>query len=52
MHNVHLKKFPIRISLLLPRYNNLYTNNVHNFKLSFINQAVIINNYHLKAINY
>ena len=27
MHNVHLKKYPSRISLLFPRYNNLYKKN-------------------------
>ena len=36
MHKVHLKKFPSRISLLFPRYNNLYKNTFHNFKLPYI----------------
>ena len=26
MYNVHLKKYPSRISSLFPRYNNLYKN--------------------------
>ena len=26
MHNVHLKKYPSRISLLFPIYNNVYKN--------------------------
>ena len=51
MHNVHLKKCPSRISLLFPRYNNLYKNTFHNFKLPYI-KAVIINHYHVKAINH
>ena len=52
MHNVHLKKCPSRISLLFPIYNNVYKNTFYNFKLPYINQAVIINHYHLKALNH
>ena len=48
MHNVHLKKCPSRISLLFPRYNNLYKNTFHNFKLP--HQSFIINHYHLNAL--
>ena len=47
MHNVNLKKCPSRILFLFPRYNNLYKNTFHNFKLPY--QAVIINNYNLKT---
>ena len=36
MHNVHLNKCPSRISLLFPRYNNLYKNTFHNLKLPYI----------------
>ena len=39
MHNVHLKKCPSRISLLFPRYNNLYKNTFHNFKLLYIKSS-------------
>ena len=37
MHNVHLKKCPSRISLLFPRYTNLYKHTFHNFKLPYAN---------------
>ena len=36
MHNVHLKKWPSRISLLFPIYNNVYKIHLHNFKLPYI----------------
>ena len=49
MHNVHLKKCISRISLLFPRYNNLYKNACHNFKLSYIKSS---HYYHLKALNH
>ena len=39
MHNMHLKKCPSRISLLFPRYNNLYKNTFHNFKLPYIKSS-------------
>ena len=39
MHNVHLKKCPRRISLFFPRYNNLYKNTFHNFKLPYIKSS-------------
>ena len=47
MHNLHLKKFPNRISLLFlsysypigSRYNNLYKNTFHNFKLPYIKSS-------------
>ena len=39
MHNVHLKKCPSKISLLFPRYNNLYNNCFNNFKLSHIKSS-------------
>ena len=39
MHNVHLKKCPSRISLLFHRYNNLYKNTFHNFKLPYIKSS-------------
>ena len=38
-HNVHLKKSPSRISLLFPRYINLYKNTFHNFKLPYIKSS-------------
>ena len=39
MYNVQLKKCPSRISLLFPRYNNLYKNTFHNFKLPYIKSS-------------
>ena len=39
MHNVHLKKCPSRISLLFPRYNNVYKNTFLNFKLPYIKSS-------------
>ena len=39
MHNVHLKKYPSRISLLFPRYNNMYKNTFHNLKLTYIKSS-------------
>ena len=39
VHNVHLKNCPSRILLLFPRYNNLYNNYFHNFKLPEIKSS-------------
>ena len=39
MQNVHLKKFPSKISLLFPRYKNVYKNTFHNFKLPNIKSS-------------
>ena len=39
MQNVHLKIFPRIISLLFTRYNNVYTNTFHNFKLPYIKSS-------------
>ena len=39
IHNVHFKKSPSRISLLFLRYNNVYKNTFHNFKLSYIKSS-------------
>ena len=47
MHNVHLKKWPIRISLLFPRYNNVYKNTFHNFKLPYIKSS-----HHNKSLSF
>ena len=47
MHNVHLKKCLSRISLLFPRYNYLYKNTFHNFKLPYIKL-----NRHYKSLSF
>ena len=48
MHNVHLKKCLSIISLLFPRYNNLYNNTFNNFKLSYYKKS----SRHHKSVSY
>ena len=36
MHNVHLKQFLNRISLLFAKYKIVYKNTFHNFRLPYI----------------
>ena len=52
MHSVHLKKFPSRILLLFPRYNNVYTNTFNNFKLPYIKSSHHHKLLSLKALNH